>query len=159
MRSGKRWHSEHGLQKRWCKMLMLRRPNITAPYFSSLDSTCFLAVCISAGVYATTQQAQGFKDIHGDRVVGRCTLPIIDSSIARYKMIVPMIAWSVVSVWKLHLVSSSLFRLLSMFVGVRYPTHTTVKDDQISFWWYNVSVSANVAVISKNQKRTGSRRP
>jgi len=127
---------------------MLRRLNITAPYFNSLDSTGFLAVCISAGIYVTTQQAQDFKDVHGDRAIGRRTLPIIYPSIARYTMIVPMTVWSVcvVSVWDLDFVSSSAFHLLSMFVGVRYLTHTTIKDDRVSFWWYNVSVSINLSV-------------
>ena len=122
--------------------LILRRSNTTAPYFSSLDRTGLLAVCISGGIYVTTQQAQDFKDVHGDRAIGRRTLPIIFPSIARYTMTVPMVLWSVclVSVWNLDPITSSAFLLLSIFVGVRFLTHTTIKDDKISFWWYNVRV-------------------
>jgi len=116
-----------------------------APHLHALDRTSVLAVCLSAGMYVTTQQAQDFKDVHGDRAVGRRTLPIILPSIARYTMTVPMVVWSVclVTVWKLDPITQAAFLLLSVFSGARFLTHTTTRDDRVSFWWYSVSAAVD----------------
>jgi len=77
-------------------------------------------------MYVTTQQAQDFKDVHGDPRGRAAHAPHHPASIARYTMTVPMVVWSVclVTVWKLDPVTQAAFLLLSVFSGARFLTHT-----------------------------------
>ncbi|OBZ77606.1 Digeranylgeranylglyceryl phosphate synthase [Grifola frondosa] len=85
-----------------------------------LDLTAILSVCISAGIFATTIQAQDFKDVHGDRAIGRHTLPIVFPAIARHTILVD---------W----VTAFVFVTLALFVSYRFLTFKTVPEDQVSF--------------------------
>ena len=98
------------------------------------------SIIISAGILATTYQAQDLKDIHGDRVIGRHTLPIVLPKIARPSVFVGLAAWSVglVLLWKLDLATAFIFMSVGLFTGVRFVARQTVPDDQVSFYWYNV---------------------
>ena len=49
----------------------------------TLDSIAIASICISSGILATTYHAQDLKDIHGDRIAGRRTLPIVSPVIAQ----------------------------------------------------------------------------
>ena len=97
---------------------------------------------MSGLVYLTTFHAQDFKDIDGDMLLGRSTLPILFPHIARASMFMGMLAWSVLLpfFWKLDWVVSSIFAALGLFVGIRFASRKArVVEDQISFYWYNVS--------------------
>lgn len=109
---------------------------------SKLDTIAWLSVCISAGIFATTIHSQDFKDTEGDRVIGRQTIPIVFPSIARYTVLIPLLAWSMglSAVWHLDAVTGSAFTLLAAFIGARYLVFATVHSDQVSFYWYNVSM-------------------
>jgi 4-hydroxybenzoate polyprenyltransferase len=98
-------------------------------------------VCCSAGIFATTIHAQDFKDEEGDRAVGRRTIPIVFPSFARWTVIVPLLIWSsgLSLLWRLDVTTSLCFIALGLFVGVQFLISKTVKSDQISFYWYNVS--------------------
>lgn len=108
----------------------------------TLGRTAVLSTCISAGIFATTIHAQDFKDVHGDHSIGRQTIPIVHPTISRYTIILPMLVWSsaLSLVWELDIASTSFFVLLAAFIGIRYLRYTTVPDDQVSFYWYNVRI-------------------
>jgi len=109
----------------------------------TMDRVAVLSVCISAGIFATTIQTQDFKDVHGDRLVGRRTLPIIYPSIARYTVLIGLSSWSILlaQVWNLAWDARVVLFALSTFISYRFMTYNDIPEDQISFYWYNVWLS------------------
>lgn len=75
-------------------------------------------------------------------MIGRRTLPILYPKFARYTVIVPLLIWSAVlwHVWKVDIYLASAFLGLAAYTGYRYLTLTTVKQDKVSYYWYNVSL-------------------
>ena len=115
---------------------------IVAGHPEHLTPLASLSIVMSGLVYLTTFHAQDFKDIDGDMLLGRSTLPILFPHIARASMFMGMLAWSVLLpfFWKLDWVVSSIFAALGLFVGIRFASRKArVVEDQISFYWYNVS--------------------
>ncbi|KAH8103539.1 UbiA prenyltransferase family [Cristinia sonorae] len=108
-----------------------------------LDYTALCSMIISAGILATTYQAQDLKDIHGDRAVGRHTLPIVLPKVARPSILLGLAAWSMALavVWKLDPVTGLAFMAVGFFTGYRFMACKSVPDDQISFYWYNFWIS------------------
>lgn len=98
------------------------------------------------GIYVTTIHTQDFKDVQGDSLIGRHTLPIVRPDIARETVIVGMSFWSMALAWTWGLdgFTSAAFVLLAVFVGYRFMAFKETRDDQISFYWYNVSLRAFV---------------
>ncbi|KAI0062573.1 hypothetical protein BV25DRAFT_1803812 [Artomyces pyxidatus] len=109
----------------------------------TLDRTAILSIYCSAGIVATTIQAQDFKDEDGDRVIGRKTIPIVLPSIGRYTVFVPLLLWSGVlsMAWRLDFLTAAAFQTLAVFVGARFISYKSVPADQISYYWYNVWLS------------------
>lgn len=101
-----------------------------------------MSVLASAGMIASTIQAQDFKDAEGDRLVGRKTLPIVAPTVARPTLMLALMLWSVVlsALWGLSTLSALAFNLLAFVVGMRFVTLDSVKADQRSFYLYNVGV-------------------
>ncbi|KAK7681417.1 hypothetical protein QCA50_015509 [Cerrena zonata] len=109
-----------------------------------LTPLAFLSIIMSGLVYLTTFHAQDFKDVDGDRLIGRSTLPILFPHVARLSMFVGMFAWSILLplFWQLDWVISIVFTALGLFVGARFASHrAAVMEDQISFYWYNGWIS------------------
>ncbi len=107
-----------------------------------MDSTAVAAVYISMAVFATTIQAQDFKDVDGDKYIGRKTLPLLFPSSARETLFTVLIGWSIFLplFWQLTPIVTGPFMALSGYVGWRYVMlRTSVEVDQVSFYWYNVS--------------------
>lgn len=95
----------------------------------------------SAAVYATTIHAQDFKDVDGDRAIGRKTIPIIfGTHWARWTVLFPLVLWSVgLSVlWQVDIASSAVFVLLAAIVGVLFIMGRGQHEYQVAFYWYNV---------------------
>ncbi|KZT21919.1 hypothetical protein NEOLEDRAFT_1072671 [Neolentinus lepideus HHB14362 ss-1] len=107
---------------------------------SKLDIVAVWSILASTGIFATTIHTQDFKDVDGDRAIGRQTIPIVYGKHARWTVIGPLLLWSAgLSVfWGLDVAASAAFVLLAMFVGVQYIIGKTVKDYQLAFYWYNV---------------------
>ncbi|EJD05643.1 uncharacterized protein FOMMEDRAFT_79213 [Fomitiporia mediterranea MF3/22] len=106
----------------------------------SLDTVSWLSVLCSAGIFATTIQAQDFKDATGDALVGRRTLPLVHPTIARPTLLVALAIWSVALsiIWGLSGELSLLFNVFGAAVGGRFLLKTSTKADQRSFYLYNV---------------------
>lgn len=101
-----------------------------------------MSVCASAGIFFTTIQAQDFKDTEGDKLIGRKTLPIVAPTIARPTLMLALMAWSVglSLLWQTNAVVSFVFNALALSVGGRYVALKSIREDQVSFYLYNVSV-------------------
>ncbi|THH28542.1 hypothetical protein EUX98_g5644 [Antrodiella citrinella] len=111
-----------------------------------LDTTALLSIIISAGILATTYQAQDMKDIHGDRAIGRHTLPIVLPKVARPSILIGLAVWSLglAVLWKLDVITALLFMSIGLFTGCRFFLRKSIPDDQISFYWYNVCVASSM---------------
>ncbi|KAJ3557578.1 hypothetical protein NM688_g1400 [Phlebia brevispora] len=111
--------------------------------YDALDSVAVLSILLSAGINATTIQAQDFKDVHGDRAIGRRTLPIILPGIARYTILAGLTTWSVglAWIWKLDWATAFVFLSIAGIVASRFQFLTSVREDQVSYYWYNVWLS------------------
>ena len=105
-----------------------------------LDDAGVLSIFLSAGIFATTIQAQDFKDVVGDKLIGRQTLPIIFPSYSRYTVIVGLLAWTATlsQIWHLDHLVAVIFFALAIYVGMRFLKYEGVHDDQVSFYFYNV---------------------
>ncbi|KAI0645041.1 UbiA prenyltransferase family-domain-containing protein [Trametes meyenii] len=109
-----------------------------------LDGIALCSILASTGIFATTIHTQDFKDEHGDRAIGRRTIPIVFGSAAKYTVIVPLCLWSLgLSVfWGLDVWTGAAFTLLAVYVGALYLRAKTVYEFQVAFYWYNVWLSA-----------------
>ena len=122
---------------------------LTAQKLDALDYVAVLSILLSAGINATTIQAQDFKDVHGDAAIGRRTLPIILPGIARYTILAGLTAWSIglAWVWKLDWATAFIFLSIAGVVVSRFQFLTSVKEDQVSYYWYNVSAGRVVCLL------------
>lgn len=108
--------------------------------FYSIDSISWWSCLCSAGIFATTIQAQDFKDTVGDKLIGRKTLPIVYPDIARPTLMLALAIWSIglSLLWQLSAQTALAFNILGMAVGGRFISKTNCKADQRSFYLYNV---------------------
>ena len=108
-----------------------------------MDSICIWSVICSAGIFASTIQAQDFRDTVGDRLVGRKTLPLVAPAIARPTLMFALFAWttSLSFLWKLSVTAMIAFHCLVLFVGGRFILLTSVEADRRNFHIYSVSQS------------------
>lgn len=64
------------------------------------DMKAFMWLLVLAGAISTTVHAQDFRDIDGDRVSGRKTVPLsIGEEYARAALVVGIIGWTALSCW------------------------------------------------------------
>ncbi|KAJ7756410.1 UbiA prenyltransferase family-domain-containing protein [Mycena maculata] len=108
---------------------------------TEFDIVAARAILLSIGIYATTTHTQDFKDIEGDSKFNRSTVPLAHPRVARPSVLVGLMAWSsfLPYVWELNAVTTMAMFILAAFVGVRFCTKDGRRNDQISFYWYNVS--------------------
>ncbi|KAF7795537.1 hypothetical protein EIP86_006699 [Pleurotus ostreatoroseus] len=83
-----------------------------------------------------------FKDVEGDIKIKRSTVPLDNPRVARPSVLLGLIAWSMLlsHIWCLDLVTGITLGGLGSFVGVRFCTKAGRRNDQVSFYWYNVSI-------------------
>lgn len=108
---------------------------------SRLEPNALLAVLLSIAMFATTLQAQDFKDQEGDRSIGRRTLPIAHPSPARVSMFIGLPMWSIclTQVWRMDAYCSVAFVLYSGLIGLRFMVCKTTQADRLSCQLYSVS--------------------
>ncbi|KAG1732862.1 UbiA prenyltransferase family-domain-containing protein [Suillus paluster] len=107
---------------------------------SRLEPAALLAVLLSIAMFATTLQAQDFKDQEGDRSIGRRTLPIAYPSRARVSMFIGLPMWSIclTQVWGVDVFCSVAFVLYAGLVGLRFMVCKTTRADRLSCKLYSV---------------------
>ena len=106
-----------------------------------MDSTARLSVLCSAGIFFTTIQSQDFKDVEGDTLIGRQTIPIVHPTLAAPTLALSLQAWSLglAILWHANLMTAVAINALSLAVGICYIISTSCKAYQRSFYLYNVS--------------------
>ncbi|KAJ8592538.1 hypothetical protein M405DRAFT_859652 [Rhizopogon salebrosus TDB-379] len=94
---------------------------------SRLEPTAISAIIMSLAVFASTLHAQDFKDVEGDRLIGRQTLPIAFPNLARTSMLIGLPLWSIYlsRVWGVDALCTSAFTAYAAMVGLRFMTCKT----------------------------------
>lgn len=94
----------------------------------------------------TTQQALDFKDIEGDRLLGRKTIPIAAPSLARPSLVLLMCIWTtgLTIGWKLDAYVSAAFYFIGYLAACRFLFLGTVADDKRSCLFYHVRIGKYV---------------
>ena len=110
-------------------------------YGHTLNDMVIWGIVSSAGLFTSTIHAQDFRDIVGDRAIGRTTLPIAFPLFSRVSMLilVPMGTIFFCCLWAPPISISIILIVLSTFVGVRYVIFADARSDKVSYSWYNVS--------------------
>lgn len=113
-----------------------------------MNKAAALSIFLSTGAYGTTNQATDFKDIEGDKLMRRKTLPIAAPRLARPTLFLLMLSWSiaVTRVWELDTLASLVFNVLGFAIGVRFLAFNDIPADKTSCLLYNVSL----AVVDAN---------
>ncbi|KAH9851147.1 UbiA prenyltransferase family [Lenzites betulinus] len=108
-----------------------------------MDGIALCSVLASVGIFATTIHTQDFKDVDGDRSIGRRTIPIVFGEAARWTVIVPLCMWSLgLSVfWGLDVITAAAFTALAVYIGILYLRAQSVHEYQKAFYWYNLWLS------------------
>lgn len=109
---------------------------------------------MSAGAYGTTYQATDFKDIEGDRILGRNTIPIAAPVLARPTLLVLMCVWSIFlsTVWELGALATLTLNALGFVVGARFMLCRSVAEDKQSCLLYNVSYCSSCSLRDPDTK-------
>jgi hypothetical protein len=73
--------------------------------------------------------------------VGRYTLPIAFPNFSRYTPFITLVTWSLylTAIWEITTPAGVGFTLLGIIVGIRYYFLRSTKDDESSYFLYNVS--------------------
>lgn len=101
----------------------------------------WIAVVLSAGIILTTIHTQDYKDVLGDAISGRVTLPIAYPAMSRAATAFFLVAWSwgISRTWHLDGVAAAVLGVLALIVGISFVARTDSRSDKVSFYWYNVS--------------------
>ncbi|KAK7058009.1 S-adenosyl-L-methionine-dependent methyltransferase, partial [Favolaschia claudopus] len=108
-----------------------------------LDSAGWLAIFLSGSIFATTIYAQDFRDVIGDALIDRDTIPLRFGRPSRLALLIGLIAWSIglPYIWNLDVYSAAAFTALGLYAGGRFVKHRTIEEDRKSYFYYNVWVS------------------
>ncbi|KAG1781234.1 UbiA prenyltransferase family-domain-containing protein [Suillus placidus] len=108
---------------------------------SRLEPTAISAICLSLAVFTSTLHAQDFKDVEGDRLIGRQTLPIAFPNLARTSMLVALPLWSIClsRIWEVNTLCTLAFTGYAAMVGLRFMTCKTSQAARMSCKLYSVS--------------------
>ncbi|EPQ53734.1 hypothetical protein GLOTRDRAFT_24494, partial [Gloeophyllum trabeum ATCC 11539] len=103
------------------------------------QSNVIYAIGLSGVLLMTTVHTQDFKDVVGDRIHNRKTLPIVMPKASRIFILVAMTAWSLFlpTLWGVHPLVAILFAALGFLIGVLCYAFRSVKADQIMYLVYN----------------------
>ncbi|KAL1718546.1 UbiA prenyltransferase family-domain-containing protein [Schizophyllum commune] len=96
-------------------------------------------------IFATTGQAQDFRDREGDAAIGRKTLPIVlPQGLARWSLAVLLFSWTarLTYLWHPPLLMSVLVYALAGAAAVGFTSDYSEKADRRSYWWYNMWLCA-----------------
>jgi 4-hydroxybenzoate polyprenyltransferase len=97
-----------------------------------LPNTTVKAILVNALLYATTNFSQDFKDVIGDSLVGRRTLPIVFPTFARSILLPCMVGWSLglVALWHLKAGFAVPFVGFSVLVGWMFFVNKSAAQDK-----------------------------
>jgi len=107
---------------------------------SRVSETAKLAVQLTIAVFTSTVHCQDFKDIEGDRLIGRCTVPIRFPIASRLIAGLGLPIWSYLlcCIWDISLYCTLAFVAYGCFVGGRFLFLRTRDADKRSCQYYSV---------------------
>ncbi|KAG1722542.1 UbiA prenyltransferase family [Suillus paluster] len=107
---------------------------------SRLEPNAISAIVLSLAVFASTLHAQDFKDVEGDRLIGRKTLPIAFPNLARMSMMIALPLWSIClsRVWGVNALCTFAFTAYAAIVGLRFMTCNTSQAARMSCKLYSL---------------------
>lgn len=109
----------------------------------ALDNVTIAAVCISLAVNTTTIFAQDFQDVDGDTKAGRTTIPmLLNPTAARSLLCLLLTIWSayLAHFWALGIPIAMTYVVFSAAIGGMFLLRRSTRDDEVSYYWYNVSI-------------------
>jgi len=112
------------------------------------DSIALRSILLSITLYATTTHTQDFKDVIGDYKIGRSTFALYMPKVSRASVLAGLVMWSAFlsKVWEMGPVLSAILMGLALFVGSRFCLMSGKRNDQVSFYWYNLWLSMSYAL-------------
>jgi len=112
------------------------------------DSIASRGILLSISLYATTTHTQDFKDVIGDKRIGRSTFALEMPVISRVSVLPGLVLWSLFlsKVWEMGPISSTTLIGLALLVGTRFNFMSGMHNDQVSFYWYNLWLSITYAL-------------
>ncbi|KAF8839043.1 hypothetical protein BDN67DRAFT_817885 [Paxillus ammoniavirescens] len=107
---------------------------------SKLSQTGKLAVQLSVAVFASTMHCQDFKDVDGDRLIGRRTLPMVFPVASRISAGLGLSLWSLCLcyIWDLDWLCTVAFVAYGCLVGARFMLYRSVEADRQSCKYYSM---------------------
>jgi 4-hydroxybenzoate polyprenyltransferase len=107
---------------------------------STVSETGKLAVQLTIAVFTSTVHCQDFKDVEGDRITGRCTVPIMFPVASRLVVGLGLPIWSFVlcCIWDIDWFCTLAFVAYGCFVGGRFLCLRTRDADKRSCKYYSV---------------------
>lgn len=108
---------------------------------SRVSETAKLAVQLTIAVFTSTVHCQDFKDVEGDRLTGRCSVPIMFPIASRLVVGLGLPIWSYVlcCIWDIDRLCTTAFVAYGCFVGGRFLFLRTRDADKLSCKYYSVS--------------------
>ena len=108
-----------------------------------VSETGKLAIQLTIAVFTSTVHCQDFKDVGGDRITGRCTVPIMFPITSRLVVGLGLPIWSFVlcCIWDIDWFCTVAFIAYACFVGGRFLFLRTRNADKRSCKYYSVSVT------------------
>ena len=105
---------------------------------------------MTVAVFLSTLHAQDFRDISGDRAIGRRTFPILYPVASRIAIGLAIPLWSIFLslMWKLDWLCASAFIAYGCLVGARFVLYRTVAADRQSCKHYGVSDTFSLRIIA-----------
>ncbi|KAJ3002826.1 hypothetical protein NUW54_g5638 [Trametes sanguinea] len=138
---GSHWLSRNALNAIGYVAFNMGATSISCRQATATSSPHQLVHFFNSAVIFTTIHAQDFKDIHGDRNIGRLTLPLAYPVASRLIVAVAVPIWSLWLAyhWQSAAVFRAVFLLFGSYVGARFGAWRTVNEDRASYRAYNVS--------------------
>ncbi|KAI5826900.1 hypothetical protein K523DRAFT_322570 [Schizophyllum commune Tattone D] len=106
-----------------------------------LSSLSMTALVMTGAIFATTGQAQDFRDREGDAAIGRKTLALIlPQGVGRWSLAALLYAWTTALVWFWLPPAgfSLLLYVLATAATYLFVTDYTEESDRRAYWWYNM---------------------
>ncbi|KIJ64605.1 hypothetical protein HYDPIDRAFT_111982 [Hydnomerulius pinastri MD-312] len=107
---------------------------------SHVSQIARLAIQLSIAAFASTLHAQDFKDVAGDLLTGRRTLPMLFPVASRISIALGIPLWSICLsfVWDLDHLTAAAFVMYSCFTGAHFILYQTVEADRRSCKLYSL---------------------
>ncbi|KAJ7119286.1 hypothetical protein C8R46DRAFT_1203796 [Mycena filopes] len=120
----------------------------------TLNDSVRAALTGSTFIILTTIHAQDFRDVAGDTVQGRRTLPIVAPEYSRLSMILVLVAWPLLLCRPYHLSGIATFAhvILGSIVGGRFIRLRSVQQDDFSYLLYNNKICTRVGAVPIRDK-------